>query len=155
MSRSVPEWIGKTDDEKVPDRVKLRIWNRDEGHCHISGEKIYPGDDFELKHRVALILGGRHAESNLAFALTKYHRQKTADEMAIRAGNDARAKSHAGIKTAEKTGLEGRSPQQRRAAKDRRTAEAGKLALPPRRSMFADADPMLTLPAPSTARRSR
>ena len=143
MPRSVEEWIGASDDAKVPDRVKLRIWRRQmdaDGvvHCHISGEPIRPGDDFDLEHKQALIFGGRHAESNLAFALTRHHRQKTAEEVAIRAETDARALSHAGIRTANKTGLEGRDPHQKRAAKDRRTTAAGKLALPPRRSLYAD-----------------
>jgi 5-methylcytosine-specific restriction enzyme A len=37
--RSIPEWIGKTPDSKIPPRVKLRIWERYEGRCHITKRK--------------------------------------------------------------------------------------------------------------------
>lgn len=156
MVRAVAEWVAAHDDQDVPPRVQLRIWRSQmdaEGvvRCHISGEAIRPGDDTQLDHKVALILNGKHCESNLAFCLTRFHREKTAEEVAIRHGNDARAKAHAGIKTTEKTGLEGRDKQQKRAAKDRRTAESGKLAAPPRRSLYADIAPVrLSLPSPKS-----
>ena len=146
MARSVPEWIGKTDDDRVPERVQLRIWRSQQDvngdtHCGISGDIMRPGDDMQLDHKVALILNGGHRESNLHFVLTRYHRQKTSEEVAIRAGNDVRAKTHAGIKTTELTGLEGRTPQQKRAARDRKTAMADKLPQAARRPMFMDETP--------------
>ena len=42
MSRAVPEWIGKTPDTKVPPRVRLRVFEKHDGTCHISGRKIRP-----------------------------------------------------------------------------------------------------------------
>ena len=50
MTRSVPEWIGKTPDQKVPDRVKVRIFDREGGVCHIScrDEKEEVMDDATL-----------------------------------------------------------------------------------------------------------
>ena len=144
MTRAVAEWVGATDDAAVPERVQLRIWRSQldadgVARCHISGEPMHVGDDKQLDHKVPLILLGQHRESNLAWCLTRFHRQKTAQEVAIRAGNDARAKAHAGIKTTERTGLEGRDRHQKQAARDRKTADAGKLALPPRRGLYADA----------------
>ena len=45
IGRAVEEWIGKTPDSKVPDRVKLRIWERECGRCHLSGRKILAGEE--------------------------------------------------------------------------------------------------------------
>lgn len=82
MSRSTEEWIGKTDDAKVPPRVRLRVFDREGGHCHISGRKIQPGEPWDLDHKIALCNGGEHKESNLFPALTGKHREKTAQDVA-------------------------------------------------------------------------
>ena len=84
MSRSVELWVGKTDDAKVPPRVRARIFEREGGRCWISGRKIMPGDLWDLDHKVALINGGRHAEDNLFPALRDKHREKTADDVALK-----------------------------------------------------------------------
>lgn len=81
MSRAVPEWIGKTPDAKVPQRVRLRIFERYGGRCHISGRLIRPGDLWDIDHLVALINGGEHRESNMAPALQVPHREKTAEDV--------------------------------------------------------------------------
>lgn len=77
MSRSVPLWVGATDDAPVPPRVRLRIFEREGGKCWITGRKIRPGEAWELDHRIALVNGGRHAEDNLFPALKDAHREKT------------------------------------------------------------------------------
>lgn len=84
MSRSVDLWIGKTDDTAVPSRVRLRIFEREQGRCWISGRKIMPGDAWDLDHKIALINGGRHAEDNLFPALRDKHREKTVEDLAIK-----------------------------------------------------------------------
>ena len=71
MSRELPLWVGATDDAKVPPRVRLRVFEAHGGRCWLSGRKIMPGDKWELDHKVALINGGRHAEDNLAPALSE------------------------------------------------------------------------------------
>lgn len=81
MSRAVAEWIGKTDDAAIPPRVRLRVFERHNGTCHISGRKIMPGEPWDCDHIVALINGGEHRESNLAPALRDKHREKTADDV--------------------------------------------------------------------------
>ncbi len=97
--REVPEWVGATDDAKIPDRVKLRIWQREGGKCSLTGRKIMPGDKYEFEHRIALCNGGRHAEFNIVLALAgKPHRDKTAKDVALRAKTDRIAKRHIGIK---------------------------------------------------------
>lgn len=85
MSRAVPEWIGRAPDTKVPDRVRVRIFDREGGRCWISGRKIMPGDAWDLDHKVALINGGEHRESNLFPALRDKHRAKTAEDVAEKA----------------------------------------------------------------------
>lgn len=98
MSREVPEWIGKTDDAAIPPRVRLRIFERMGGKCHLSGIKIQPGDAWDIDHIVALINGGAHRESNLAPALRSEHRKKTAADVKQKAKNDRVRKRHLGIK---------------------------------------------------------
>ena len=82
--RSVEEWRGKTPDAKVPPRVRLRVFDKHEGRCHLTGRKIMPGDLWDLDHIVALVNGGEHRESNLAPALRDKHREKTADDVAVK-----------------------------------------------------------------------
>ena len=85
MTRSVEEWRGRTDDAKVPARVKIRILERENFICHLTGAKIDPlRDEFDFDHKVSLILGGEHRETNLFPALRAAHRKKTAVEMGVK-----------------------------------------------------------------------
>lgn len=98
MSRAVPEWVGKHDDAKVPDRVRLRIFDREGGICHLTGEKIDPvRDAWDLDHKIALILGGEHRETNLFPTKREAHRRKTAVEVAVKAKIARTRKKHLGI----------------------------------------------------------
>lgn len=85
MSRKTDEWIGKTDDAKIPPRVKVRVFERHGGRCHISGRLIRAGEVWECDHIVALCNGGKHQESNLAPALSAPHKAKTAEDVAEKA----------------------------------------------------------------------
>lgn len=96
--RAVPEWRGSTPDAKVPPHVRMRIFLRDEGRCHLTGRKILPADYWELDHKIALCNGGEHRESNLAPALRDAHKIKTADDVKERAKVDRIRKRHMGIK---------------------------------------------------------
>ncbi len=96
MSRSVKEWVGKTDDTKPPPRVLLRIFEREQGVCHISGRKIMPGEKWQADHKIALINGGENRESNLFPALVGPHATKTKEDVAEKAHVAALAKSHLG-----------------------------------------------------------
>lgn len=97
MARSVPEWIGATDDTPVPPRVRLRVFEAHGGRCHLSGRKIMPGDLWECDHVRAIINGGENRESNLAPALKDKHREKTDDDVAEKAHIDRVRKKHLGI----------------------------------------------------------
>lgn len=98
IGRSTDEWIGATPDAKIPDRVKLRIWERTGGICHIAKRKILAGEAYDFDHIVALCNGGEHRENNLAPALRDKHREKTAADVAERAKIDRIRKRHLGIK---------------------------------------------------------
>ncbi|MCP4108364.1 MAG: HNH endonuclease [Desulfobacteraceae bacterium] len=97
MPRSVPEWIGKTDDTKVPDRVKLRIFDAHKGICWLSKRQIQAGEAWELHHIKALIENGENRESNLAPVLTQPHKAETKRQRAVKKKVDATRKKHLGI----------------------------------------------------------
>ncbi len=98
MSRTVGEWVGKHDNQPIPARVKLRVFDRYRGRCYLSGIKILPGMAWEIEHVIALAAGGQHRESNFAPALKEYHKEKTRkDRKTIAKINKVRLK-HAGLK---------------------------------------------------------
>ena len=95
MTRSVPEWIGKTPDTPVPPRVRLRVFERHGGICHISKRKIMPGEAWDCDHFIALINGGEHRESNL--------RVKTAEDVKEKAVTARKRMMNLGIKQKKKS----------------------------------------------------
>lgn len=108
MSRSVPEWIGASDDAAIPPRVRLRVFEAHGGRCHISGRKITPADKWECDHVVALINGGEHREANLAPALADKHREKTAEDVAVKSKVARVRAKHLGIYPASKSKIRSR-----------------------------------------------
>jgi len=98
MTRSMPEWRGKTNDAAIPPRVRARVFERHGGICHLSNRKIRPGDSWDLDHIIALVNGGEHRESNLAPALRDKHRLKTAADVAEKAMIYRKRAKHIGIK---------------------------------------------------------
>jgi 5-methylcytosine-specific restriction endonuclease McrA len=97
MSRTIDEWIGKTDDTPAPPRVRLRVFEAHGGVCHITGRKITPADKWDLDHVVALCNGGENRESNLAPALRSAHKTKTAEDVAQKAKDRRIRQKHLGI----------------------------------------------------------
>lgn len=95
--RAVPEWVGASPDSTPPPRVRLRIFDRDGGVCHISGRKIRAGEAWQLDHKIALCNGGLNVESNLAPALTAPHKAKTAQDVAEKAIIYRKRAKHLGI----------------------------------------------------------
>lgn len=119
--RSVPEWIGKTQDTKVPPHVRLRVFERYDGVCHWSGRKIRPGDEWDADHVRALINGGENRESNLAPILRgKPHKEKTASDVALKAVTYRKRSKHLGL-TAPRKKLQSagfrKAPPQRTASR--------------------------------------
>lgn len=95
--RSTKEWIGKNDDAKVPDYVRLRVFTKHNGICYLSGREIRAGEAWDLEHVVALSNGGQHRENNLAPALKEPHKQKTIWDRKEKATVDRKRKKFLGI----------------------------------------------------------
>lgn len=94
MSRTVPEWIGKTDDAAIPARVKLRIYDAAKGRCVACTQTA---SAYDCDHVIPLILGGEHRESNLQLLCKPCHKRKTKLDVKLKA-KVARVRSrHLGI----------------------------------------------------------
>lgn len=94
--RTVPEWVAKHPDQKVPPRVRLRVFEAHGGVCALSGRKIMPGDAWELDHKQALANGGEHREKNLQPVLAAAHKAKTAQDVAQKAKDRRVRAKHVG-----------------------------------------------------------
>lgn len=99
MSRTVAEWIGKTDNTAPPPRVKVRVYLLAEGKCicctrFIDGSKIVA----EYDHVVPLILGGENRESNLQLLCSECHSAKSVLDVKLKAKVARVRKRHLGIK---------------------------------------------------------
>ena len=84
MSRAVPAWVAANPDQAIPPRVKLRVWERCNGRCALTGRKLRPGDAYEFDHIISLIMGGAHAEANLQLVSRGAHKEKTREDVAIK-----------------------------------------------------------------------
>ena len=96
--RKIIEWIGIDDNAQIPARVKMRVFDKYNGCCYLSGRKIYPGDKWQIEHIVAICNGGQNIESNLAPVLVAPHKIKTKSDRKLKARNDKIRKRHLGIK---------------------------------------------------------
>lgn len=126
MSRSTPEWIGKTDDETPPLRVRLRVFEAYGGKCYLTGRKIMPGDEWDLDHKIALCNGGANRETNLAPALRYAHRIKTAADVGQKAAAAASRAKHIGLRS-HGSRLRGRGFPKKPKTKWRSTAELARM----------------------------
>jgi 5-methylcytosine-specific restriction protein A len=97
MSRAIPEWVARHDDQAIPRKVGLRVLEANDRKCWICGNEIAPGAGTDIHHKTPLADGGRHAESNLAPVHRKCHRL-TAREAQERAESRATIASHYGLK---------------------------------------------------------
>lgn len=99
MSRAVAEWVGKNDNTKIPDHVKVRVFLRFDGRCACGcNRRIASGESWQADHIIALINGGVHAESNLQPLLTEHHKTKTRTDVAEKARTYRTVKRHIGVK---------------------------------------------------------
>ena len=95
--RSVEEWKGKTYDAAIPPRVRVRVFDRHGGICHLSGRRIRAGEAWDCDHIIALANGGEHRENNLAPALKAAHREKTKADVAEKAIVYRKRAKHIGV----------------------------------------------------------
>jgi hypothetical protein len=101
MARSVAEWIGRSDDEPVPPRVRLRVLERFGRRCDSDrgcGRPLRPGDKWICDHRRALINGGQNRETNLHPLCAWCHLEKTAADVDEKSHSYRLRLRHAGIK---------------------------------------------------------
>lgn len=98
MARSVDPWVGKTDDSAVPPRVRLRVWDREEGKCHRCRRHIPADDAWIIEHRHAIILGGINAERNLCLSCSWCKPVKDAEDAAAKSKTADVRKKHLGIR---------------------------------------------------------
>lgn len=83
--RTVPEWVGKTDDTAAPASVKDRLM-RAAGDCCVRcsrkvGGRLRP----EFDHITPLILGGQNREGNLQLLCSECHGAKTKLDVKLKA----------------------------------------------------------------------
>ena len=98
MPRSVPAWVGKTDNTAAPPRVRLRVYERELGLCHRCRRQIGPADRWTLEHVIALANGGRNAEDNLACTCDWCLPIKNAEDVALKAKGAAIRARHLGVR---------------------------------------------------------
>lgn len=107
MARSVPEWVGPTDDSRIPVRVKRRVMAVQDDRCagcHVTfGAGVRP----EFDHCLAIINGGENRERNLQALCSGCHAPKTKADVAIKAKTARVAKKHLGLKTATRNPIPG------------------------------------------------
>src|SRR5690554_6760496 len=114
MARTVPAWVGANDDTAIPTRVKLRVWDREQGKCHRCARKIPVGDAWIIEHRLALILGGPNAEQNLCLSCSWCKTAKDAEDVAAKADTARVRSKHLGMRPPSQfrsAGFPARSPQ--------------------------------------------
>lgn len=97
MTRSVPEWIGKTADTQAPARVRLRVFERAEGRCHRCNRKIAAGEKWTLEHLTALVNGGENREQNLGVTCDWCLFVKNAEDVAEKSRVARKRKKHLGL----------------------------------------------------------
>lgn len=135
MARTRKEWIGDTDDQRAPPRVRQRIFDDCGGKCHICGVVII-GKKWALDHVKALINGGENRESNLRPIHIKCHATKTAEDVAEKAKVAAIRQAHLRIvPDGPKLQGQGFAVTKSRAEKKQRHPKPQ----PPRRSLYTNA----------------
>lgn len=95
MTRTIEEWIGKTDDASIPARVKLRVYDKAKGVCVACTLR---SDSYECDHIIPLILGGEHREGNLQLLCKPCHKAKTRLDVKLKAKVARVRKRHLGIR---------------------------------------------------------
>jgi 5-methylcytosine-specific restriction protein A len=105
MPRSVDEWVGSSDDAKIPDRVRVRIKSRANDCCEICGNRVRYGG--EVDHVVALVNGGTHSEGNLQFLCKNCHGHKSRADVALKSRTHKTQVRMANLATRRRPGFKG------------------------------------------------
>lgn len=102
MPRKVKPWVGKTDNSKPSPKVRQRIFDKENGVCHVCKLPILSTDRWDLDHVIALINGGDNAEHNLKPAHWPCHKDKTKRDVAEKSKVAKVRQKHLGIKAEKK-----------------------------------------------------
>lgn len=128
MARELPEWIAARDDQAIPPRVKVRVFDRCGGRCCICTLLIRGSLRPEYDHIVALINAGQHRESNLQILCSKCHSTKSRADVALKSKNYQVRAKHLGVEFARAKihggGFRKASPQRTASRPLRRKSEA-------------------------------
>lgn len=103
MARRVEEWIGKTDDAKIPAHVKDRIFKRCDGRCQDCNRILDGINKPEFDHIEALINNGRHAEFNLQTLCDLCHGTKTKADVGEKSRVYQKRSKHLGLRGPRRT----------------------------------------------------
>jgi len=98
MTRTVPEWIGKSPDSAIPPRVKVRLFEKAKGKCECCTRRIGAGDKWDADHIVALVNGGENRETNLQVLCSWCHKAKTKQDVKAKSKTAKVKAKHLGIK---------------------------------------------------------
>jgi 5-methylcytosine-specific restriction endonuclease McrA len=105
--RTVPEWIGKTDDSPVPARVMVRVFDHCGGNCVRCGRRIGGNVAPAYDHIIAITNGGANRESNLQLLCNVCHGDKTKVDMRVKSKLVRTRLKHLGIKRRKGRGFRG------------------------------------------------
>jgi 5-methylcytosine-specific restriction endonuclease McrA len=112
--RELEEWIGEHDDQRIPDRVRLRVFERHGGRCPKCTRPLHPSR-WACDHIVALANGGEHRESNLQpLCSSPCHSSKTALDVALKSRAASIRKHRAGIRPPSRFACAKSSPFKRK-----------------------------------------
>lgn len=98
MSRTVPEWIGRDDDQRIPDYVRDRVANKAKVCCVQCARPVIGKLRAEIDHVIPLILGGSHRETNLQLLCNECHAAKTKLDVKLKAKVARVRQRHLGIR---------------------------------------------------------
>lgn len=96
--RSTSEWIGRDDNQRIPDYVKDRVANNAELYCQKCSRQVGGKLRAEFDHVIPLILGGKNRESNIQLLCHECHKAKTKLDVKLKAKTARVRKKHLGIK---------------------------------------------------------
>lgn len=94
MARTTQEWVGRNDDDVPPDYVRVRVFDRCRGICHMCGRVIRAGERWILEHLKAIINGGLNRESNLGLTCCLCLPKKNAADLAEKSETYHMRKKH-------------------------------------------------------------
>ena len=95
--RSTEEWIAENDNQAIPARVKVRVFDRCNGRCVECTLQIVGGLLPAYDHVQALVNGGSHRESNLQLLCVPCHKVKTRTDVAEKSRNYRKRAHHLGV----------------------------------------------------------